>query len=758
MKKLSFPIGIMVCMTIFFSMFAPAWADSAASIDEKAEILNKLDILSGSDGNYNLEAKLKKCDAAAFIVKFLGAADEVESNKDLYSETEFLDVSPNAWYAPYIGYCLEKGIITNSLSGKYDPTNGISEMTFLTMALRALGYNYDDFSWSETYEFSYEKGLVTEDTYPSKTMDNTEYYREDAVEALFNALKAEKKSEGTFIEERIEAGDITEDEAIEAGLLEEEETMEIVDIASVNRNKLIVTFNMAPEDDLDDVDIKIYETDDEDKTLTVNDKSVSENELTLKVASQTPGKSYTVEISGLVDESGNEAEDLTAEFEGYRVSETSSDYFMINKVEPVSKNVVNLYFTHPVNHNAEIPTYYKISGGDGTEIKGSPLTLSVNLIPDGNNGVSIYAKNFSFQEDEEYDLEVSGSLCSAYGVKLNDGDGDSAEFTGKDGENDSTPFEILSVDPLSSTRIEVEFSREIDQNIGGKFLNYTIKSKDNEDIQVSGAFVQTLGDKKGRSVILTTLERLDKDEDYKLTVEYLPDSYRQEALESYTVTFPGEYPDKDDLDIIDAWSEEESSLYIYFDRNLDPEAAVNTSNYRIKGISKKSYAAKPEKAMYTEKDGKPVVKLFMSKSDRFKEDDKYEITISYMKDLAGIAYSKDLEYDFEGGEEADTAFDIEKAGIIGSDAIKVSFSSEIAEDISNIRVSNYNLVYSIGGTSVSKLPTSVLLYDPLTVILKFDELDMDTEYTLNITQLKTYAGTVVSGADGQLSAPVISAE
>jgi len=752
MKKLSFPISILICLTLFLTTIMPVFADTSIYIDEQANFLNKMNILSGSGGNYNLNSRLKKGEASAFIVKLLGAANEVETNKEQYSSTDFTDVDPNEWYTPYIGYCLSLGIITNSISGKYEPDQYITEMTFLSMTLRALRYEYSDFSWSTTYKFSYEKGLVIQALYETKSIDNTIYYRKDAVSVLFNALCAEKKTGGTLIQDMIASGKTTRDEAIKVGLIKDKVKTAVSAINSVNSNKITVKFNEVLVD-LDKANLKVYETSDKTKILTINSISQSEEEIALQVSPQTPDKSYTFEITGAKDEFGNVSGILSATFKGYKIPEIISDYFKVSKVEPISKNVINLYFTQPINQNAEIPTYYEISDGITSIVQGIPQAMSVNLLANCNNGVSLFVKNFSFQDGTYYSLKVNGTLCSAYGNKLNDGYGDSMMFTGKSVDN--TPFSIVSVTPLSSTRIAVEFSKEIDQNLGQKFLNYTVKDSDKKDMVVSMATIQTFGEKKNNSVILTLLNPLIKTKIYDLTIEYLPDAYRQNILEGYTASFSGLYPDNNDLNIVLAWSYEKAVLNICFDRSLDPQTAANPSHYYVRGVTDSSYMAIPEKVLYSETNGQPVVKLYMPTNKVFNSSSSYVVTVNTMKDSAGIVCSKNMEYTFVGGSDANSIPTISDAKIIAADAIKLKFSSEIAEDISNLRISNYSLEYKIDENTFTKIPTSVLYYDSLTVILRFDTLDPKTNYVLKLSQLKGFTGIIRSETDGKLSVNVI---
>ena len=102
---------IITAFCIYLTMFSSTIVNSASTIQEKAEVLNSLSILRGYKGDFKLKDKLERCEAAAFIVRILGKEDYVLENHLLYRTTGFPDVVTSEWYAPYIEYCVEQGII-----------------------------------------------------------------------------------------------------------------------------------------------------------------------------------------------------------------------------------------------------------------------------------------------------------------------------------------------------------------------------------------------------------------------------------------------------------------------------------------------------------------------------------------------------------------------------------------------------------------------------------------------------------------------
>ena len=177
-------------------------------------------------------------------------------------------------------------------------------------------------------------------------------------------------------------------------------------------------------------------------------------------------------------------------------------------MEPVSRDVVNLYFTHPLTDNSAIPTYYKIYKGDALFADGSAKVLTVKRLAAANNAVSVKLNGLVFNEGEKYTISVSGDFTSLYTVKLNDGKGESISFTGKSADSES--LEIKAIVPMSSTTLEVVFNREVDPVFSQKFLNYSVIRPDDSVIDVNKAVLVTTGDKAGKAVRLTLTASLNQ--------------------------------------------------------------------------------------------------------------------------------------------------------------------------------------------------------------------------------------------------------
>lgn len=740
---------------IVISMVLPVSAAAGnLTLEEKADVLKELTILRGSDNGYNLDKQLERSEAAAFIVRIMGKENYVNANKDKYKVTKFPDVPSSQWYAPYIGYCYENKIINGYENGNFGPGDYIDERSFLKLMLGVLGYEMDvDFTWAEVYDKAYEIGLIDKEVFERRNNTTRKYLRGDVVEVLYSSLKLPHKTDNvSVVQNLVNEGIITLSKAEELGLIENPVETAIENIQVLSGNWIVVKLNQSVYN-VNNEDVKIYETEDFTKTLTVEIISQTSNELVIKTGNQIPGKSYTLEMYNVTNTRGEVTEVLSHTFEGFRDPNLKSDFFRISKVEPVNRSMVNVYFTHPVNANSEIITNYEIFEGDELFAGGIYKDIMVTTMNSADNGITIYLKTKTFKKDVEYRLNISGKLTSAYGVTLNEGEGEAITFKGKD--DASEDFRVVSVQALSSTRVEVEFSREVDPGFAQKFVNYVVLGS-NMEIPVNKAVLGGEGSKKGKVVYLTLGFPLDKKQHYTLRIEFITDVFRQSYLEKVEYKFSGAYLSVSALNLSQVWSEDAGTVCVTFNKSVDESTALNKYYYVVRGVTDTNYSAIPEKVYYEESGGKHVLKLYLPADKQMVSGNRYKLTVlSAVKDKMGDSPEKNLEYTFTGTNFGNVKPTISRAVIISKDSVKVEFSKEISADIPNLLVSNYILQYTDGGTLVSKHPLSLVYADPRTIILKFDELDYYTDYTLKFNELKDYSGQHTrTASDGQNSVNV----
>ncbi len=200
-----------------------------------AEALHELGLLAGkgtnADGsiNFDLNGKLTRAETVTQIVRFLGKEKVATSNVD---KCPFTDLP--SWSVPYVGYAYAKGITQGVSATTFNANGEMTEMAFLTMFLRVLGYvdkadGSADFVWNAPYGLAEKVGLV--DT----AKGNTTFTRGDAFIICYNALTADiKDDDRNMAEYLISGGLFTMDEfnKVTAGAVTELKT-ELTDISKI---------------------------------------------------------------------------------------------------------------------------------------------------------------------------------------------------------------------------------------------------------------------------------------------------------------------------------------------------------------------------------------------------------------------------------------------------------------------------------------------------------------------------------------------
>lgn len=728
---------LMLIVSLIVSSLTTSFAATNVSVEGKAQILNTLGILRGTGTGYNLEGKLKRSEAATFIVRFLGVENDVLADRTDYSNTEYNDVSSASWYAPYVGYCDEEGIINGYTDGSFKPEEYLSEKAFLKMLLVVLGYEYEeDFDWNSVYYMAYTKGVVTDEDYRYRATDNTNYTRGDVVEVLHTSMQIEHEDTGEqMIETFIEKDIISEEQAKKLLLMKDTVDTEIEKIVAEDEETILVTFNEAIED-LDEEQITVYLSSDDEvqfEVAFVSDREDNTYRIRFEEEQEIEEK-YTIVIAEVVDAYGNRNNySLKKEFLGYRPENLESDFFRISKVEQVSNNVIYVYFTHPVNSNAYQPRYYNIYEDTKLLIEGSTTSMQINQLAGSDNGVSIYLRNYTFEEEGMFKLSIDSGLTSSYGVQLNDGKGDAVTFESNIDENER--FELEDIETLNDYTIMLEFNKVLNSVIAEQVFSYYLLFDDEYPIRINKA--EVVG--SGNVVYLTTDERMFDRDEFTLMINHITDTTKQFSITEREYGFEADIDFDDELDIRGISIVDGNTITVKFDRVLGHESASDPDNYEIWGITETGYTGRPI-AVY-HKEGSQEVKLFLDEDDALEDRDRYELVIvGTLTDIVGNSFNNVDDYNFRHNRSDVTATYIEKATTIGSDSIKVEFSKEIALGIPNILNTNYSLFYYDNGIKIEKVPTHVTYSNPLTMVMKFDSLDLDQAYEITFDELVNYGG------------------
>lgn len=709
----------------------------SATQQDKVQLLSELKIFTGYNGDYRLNDKLSRSEAAALAVRMLGKEMYVLTNAAEYSKTPFPDVDASLWYAPYVGYCTKEGILSGNTDGKYNPNDFITEKAFLKIILGVLGYEINkDYTWVNLYKKAFEAGLVTEISYIVKEDDNANFTRGDAVNIMYNALALNSKNtRKALFYKLIDEGLLTPAKAAELGLIEDEKITEIEELLVFDQNNITIVFN----EDIKAIDkIKIYQVNNESKELAFGIEKMQGNYVMLKTEKQTPGMEYTVEVHKVKDLYENVQEALYTAFIGFMQQTVESDFFRIQKIEPVNEKTIKLFFTHPVNINSENPLYYTISDDNNTFASGDKDQLVIKTVTSEDHCVLLSLKSGTFTEGEQYRVEISGNMTSAYSVRLNDGEGDEMAFTAVAGAVDG--FKVLEVIPYENDTILLSFNKEVNPFLAQQIFNYYVTDKDLKPIAIESATVEGQGLRIGEVVYLKLEKKLQKNEKYYVTINNLNDVTKQEYITERTYSFIADYGSVDSLDIVDITPIDKQTIDVYFSNMLDPITAGNINYYTI-SLRNGSATVYPKGVLYDTNIHPYKVTLFFNNND-FEVKREYDLKVSFeMKDYLGNKAGTTLKERFNASDVEKANPNIEELKPISTNAVKLVFDKPLSFTQTNYLPGNYTLEYNYQGINIKKAPLSVLYINAKTIILLFDELEYDTPYILRVNTIVDFSGT-----------------
>ncbi|MDD3164381.1 MAG: trypsin-like peptidase domain-containing protein [Oscillospiraceae bacterium] len=140
-------------------VFGTAISASAATTGAQtaADILYTLDLASGGRTGMELDRTPTRAEALALILRITGHEREIADGD---WSAPFFDVQ--SWAVPYVGYAYEAGIFTGYADGTSRAADAVSANDFLTMLLRAMGYDDPaDFTWQTANLLANRLGLTT---------------------------------------------------------------------------------------------------------------------------------------------------------------------------------------------------------------------------------------------------------------------------------------------------------------------------------------------------------------------------------------------------------------------------------------------------------------------------------------------------------------------------------------------------------------------------------------------------------------------
>lgn len=208
-------LSLLLSLVLVVSLTVPALAadsslnypiTNSSTPEEAADYLYSLGLFNGTgttdDGApiYELTATPTRAQGVTMLVRLIGK--EAAAQKGAWT-TPFTDVPD--WAKPYVGYAYENGLTMGRDATTFDPDSAISATEYLTLALRALGYDSSaDFSWDAAWIVTNKLGITTAGTYENASRPFT---RGDVATISARTLATNvKNSDATMLKSLIDAG------------------------------------------------------------------------------------------------------------------------------------------------------------------------------------------------------------------------------------------------------------------------------------------------------------------------------------------------------------------------------------------------------------------------------------------------------------------------------------------------------------------------------------------------------------------------
>lgn len=702
-------IAFVITLTMLFSMTAYAKDNDTVDTTD-VDTLSKLKIIKGTGDGYDLDGQITRSQAAAIVVRILGEEDNMTKPKISY----YSDVEPDKWYAPYIMFIANKGIINGYSDYTFRPDEYISEKSVIKMVLGILGYKYIlDYDLDNIYEKAYEFGLTQDETYKTRKEDNKEYPRREAFSLIKQALGTKlKNSEKTLVQTWIEDERFTKAEISNAGLDADELKTDVSKIVTTNSSNVTITFNEQVKGITKD-NVEIVEKD-KDNKLSVSKVTIKDKVVKLVTSSQRELKDYVITFKNIEDNDGYITENLTAEFKGYKSDVIESNKFLISKIESLSKNTIKVYFTQPIGTIPILPNYYSIYEGDSLWLDGDQNNMYIVKLPDSDRGVMIKLKNKVFSIKEMYELKIDGTMVDKTGAKLNDGEGDSMVFPPL--VIDSPELEREMTYAFNKGVVTIEFNKDLDKETAEKGTNYQVLDTNNRLIQS----MPKLDPSNSKRVLLRIIgETLDPRSNYKLHISGVKDLERVNTFSEANIIFEvvDESPDEEKLEISLVEPVSNSELRVYFNKNLNAD-----SNNAV--LSRFALSSQPFNNVFFDKDNPNMVYLYLDSSNKMTGGNTYTVTASGLQDELGLSYN-DMSYSFTAVGNDKESPTISSGYILGQRSIKIEFNKPISN--SNGVYNMYKIKYTNNYDETKYItPKSATVFDYKYVVLTMDE---DLEYS-----------------------------
>lgn len=730
---------ISVLLIVLTLMSSVPTTVNAETINTQAQVLNQLNILRGNGISFNLTGNLSRAEGAAFIVRMLGLDYEVQKNSDLYPVTTLTDVSSTAWYTPYVGYCVAKGIIVGYDDHTFRPTADLSEQAFLKIVLVALGYEYGkDFTWADTFKKAYTAGLVTDSSYATKVKEETTFTRGGVVDLIYAALKMKNIITGKTMAYNLSDNTLISVSTLEGMNLISMDTAQVVKaVLRSKQNVFLAEFSQVPYAFTKDM-VTIKDQSGESLEILAVRATENSNIYEIYTKPEIRNSIYTFTLEKIYDKLGNPYEKYEKTVLAYDDGTYTTDLFGLLKATQTSANSILLTLSQPI----EPTTFY----GDSFYI-----TVGNDVVFDGNvdNGITgelvdsktlkLTLKSGAFEKDVIYTVHNRGSLRSDYRTLMV---ADSiVRFVGSAYAVEE--FKPTNYERVSDSQIKIYFNRLLNETIGNQIYSYYLEDSAKKPIKILTAKVYN---EAASSYVLLTLDAVVADKDkMTLTLNQIYTPNREESIIEKTFDIVVTNAKTTAVSISSLTQIKGHILKVQFNQGMDLTTVQSVDNYVLTKATS-SATAKPV-AVYYNIDGK-FAYVYFAEANSLATGAEYILTISNkVKTAGGVAISNALNASVTAKTIAATDITVEKAIYIGDNVVLLKLSEPGAIDVTSLKISNYQFYSYDALTPEGTAPTlkkevinGVDFYDPTHILLFVAEYNSSKNYKIHVDQITEFSG------------------
>ena len=161
---------------------------------EAVEVLTGMDIFWGSENSFYPKSNVTRAEVATLLYRIM-TGDITGSQVGIYKDYGmFDDVLETNWFAGYVNYAANGELVVGVGDDKYNPQGNVTGYEWITMLLRAIGYDANGEISGSTWKItaaSLAKQAGILGSFNEATL-NSALTREQVAYLLFNAIQARK--------------------------------------------------------------------------------------------------------------------------------------------------------------------------------------------------------------------------------------------------------------------------------------------------------------------------------------------------------------------------------------------------------------------------------------------------------------------------------------------------------------------------------------------------------------------------------------